>query len=73
MCQSAILWAGIGMVVFGTSIRTLQRQGWSQIDIPAEEVVRRAPFATCSILGGVLEAECDALLRKGLQLQRREG
>jgi tRNA(adenine34) deaminase len=63
MCQGAILWAGIPEVVFGTSIRTLVRLGWNQIDIPAEEVARRTPFAACTLLGGVLEAECDALFQ----------
>jgi tRNA(Arg) A34 adenosine deaminase TadA len=61
MCQSAILWAGLAGVVFGTSIRTLQRMGWRQIDIVAEEVIRRTPFASCTLLGGVLERQCDAL------------
>ena len=28
MCQSAILWAGIETVVFGSSIRFLQSRGW---------------------------------------------
>ena len=41
MCQGAILWSGIETVVFGSSIRFLQSRGWSQIDITAEEVVRR--------------------------------
>ena len=64
MCQSAILWAGIPRVVFGTSIRTLQARGWRQIDILAEEVARRTPFRQCVIVGGVLEAECDALFER---------
>jgi tRNA(Arg) A34 adenosine deaminase TadA len=61
MCQGAILWAGIPEVVFGTSIRTLVRLGWRQIDIAAEEVVRRSDVSGCRITGGVLETECDAL------------
>jgi tRNA(Arg) A34 adenosine deaminase TadA len=61
MCQGAILWTGIEMVVFGTSIRSLQKMGWRQIDILAEEVIRRSPAWRCTILGGVLEQECDAL------------
>ncbi len=61
MCQGAILWASIEMVVFGTSIRSLKKMGWQQIDIRAEEVVRRSPAWKCSITGGVLEHECDAL------------
>lgn len=61
MCQGAILWAGIETVVFGTSIRSLQRLGWRQIDILAEEVLRRSPGWNCVLIGGVLEQECDSL------------
>lgn len=61
MCMGAILWADIGTVVFGASIRHLQRQGWKQIDILADEVVRRSPQWTCTVIGGVLQAECEAL------------
>ena len=61
MCQAAILWAGIGMVVFGTSIRFLQNNGWHQIDILAQEVVHRSPHWHCELIGGVLEKDCNAL------------
>ena len=61
MCQGAVLWSGIEMVVFGTSIRFLQENGWRQIDIFSEEVVRRSPTWRCKIVGGVLEVECNAL------------
>jgi len=61
MCQAAVLWSGIETVVFGTSIRSLQRLGWRQIDILAEEVVRRSPAWQCTLIGGILEPECDAL------------
>jgi tRNA(Arg) A34 adenosine deaminase TadA len=61
MCQSAIAWAGIGMVVYGSSIPFLQSQGWWQIEIRAEEVARRTPFRKCVVVGGVLEDECNAL------------
>jgi tRNA(Arg) A34 adenosine deaminase TadA len=63
MCQSAILWAGIAEVVFGTSIPTLQIFGWGQIDIRAAEVIARFPGHTCRLIGGVLEAECDPLFQ----------
>ena len=63
MCQSAILWAGIGRVFYGTSIPTLVRFGWNQIDIRAEEVARRTPFAHVEVVGGILEDECDELFR----------
>jgi tRNA(adenine34) deaminase len=61
MCQGAVLWSGIGAVVYGTSIRFLQSLGWRQIDILAEEVVRRSPAWRCTLVGGVLEQECNAL------------
>jgi tRNA(adenine34) deaminase len=70
MCQGAILWADIETVVFGTSIRSLQRMGWRQIDILAEEVIRRSPAWKCMIIGGVLEQECDALF--ALAMSRRD-
>ena len=70
MCQGAILWTGIEMVVFGTSIRSLQKMGWRQIDIFAEEVIRRSPAWRCTIIGGVLEQDCDALF--ALVNSRRE-
>lgn len=66
MCQSAILWSGIEKVVFGTSIRTLQRQNWRQIDILAEEIVRRSPEWNCTLIGGILERDCDALFQKAM-------
>ncbi len=61
MCQGAILWSGIETVVFGTSIRFLQKNGWHQIDILAEEVIQRSPFWRCKLIGGMLEGECNAL------------
>ena len=62
MCQGAVLWAGIGAVVFGTSIRFLVDTGWRQIDIPAEEVVRRSPpGGGVRSSGGCLEGECNEL------------
>lgn len=64
MCQAAILWSGIKTVVFGTSIPTLQRLGWRQIDIRAEEVIRRSPAWTCTLIGGILERECDILFEQ---------
>ena len=61
MCQGAILWTGIGMVVFGTSIRYLMDIGWQQIDISAAEVARRSPGWWCTVVGSVLEPECNEL------------
>lgn len=61
MCQSAIEWAGIASVYYGTSIPYLQRHGWRQINIRAEEVAQRTPFRHTKVIGGILELECNAL------------
>jgi tRNA(adenine34) deaminase len=64
MCAAAALWARLRAVVFGTSIPFLQSRGWWQIDIRAEEVFRRAAAHRCVLLGGILEAECNALFER---------
>jgi len=61
MCQSAIIWSGMKLMVYGTSIPTLVKLGWGQIDIRATEVSAKAAFNRCAVIGGVLEKECDAL------------
>jgi tRNA(Arg) A34 adenosine deaminase TadA len=61
MCMAAILWARIGVVVFGSSIPHLVREGWNQIQIRAAEIARFTPFASCQLIGGVRKVECDRL------------
>ena len=67
--HGAVLWSGIETVVYGTSIRFLQSHGWRQIDILAEEVVRRSPSWQCTLIGGVLEQECNALFEAASNLR----
>lgn len=61
MCSGAILWSGIPRVVLGTRLETLKRLGRPLIDLPCEEVSRRASFGGFEVERGVLEGECDAL------------
>jgi tRNA(adenine34) deaminase len=63
MCMSAMVWAAIGGVVWGTSIEQLRQFGINQILIPATTVIDASQFYHGQILGGVLEAETDALFR----------
>src|SRR4028118_2236361 len=44
MCSGAILWSGIPSVVLGTRLETLKRLGRPLIELPCEEVSRRASF-----------------------------
>ena len=69
MCQGAILWAGIDEVVYGTSITELQRIGWRQIDIGAQEVAARSWNPELAIFGGVRASECDQLFRDAMSLR----
>ncbi|MGZ5909103.1 MAG: nucleoside deaminase [Reyranella sp.] len=61
MCMSALVWAGIGGVVFGTSLEGIRRAGIDQINIPARTVVDASPFYKGTLQGGVLQNETDRL------------
>lgn len=63
MCQSAILWSRLGAVAFGTSIRTLKRLGWGQIEISASAICQQTDFHQCELHCGVLETQCDSLFQ----------
>ena len=61
MCMSAIIWAGIGGVVFATSIEELKAVGFDQIDVAAPVIAASATFWNGDIRGGVLADETDRL------------
>jgi tRNA(Arg) A34 adenosine deaminase TadA len=61
MCMSALTWAGIGGVVYASSIASITRAGIRQINLSAQSVIDAADFHKPELLGGVLETECDAL------------
>jgi len=70
MCMSALAWAQIGAVVYGTSIETLQKLGIDQILLPATAVITAAPFYRGKILSHVLESETDTLFWTGSAFDR---
>jgi tRNA(Arg) A34 adenosine deaminase TadA len=69
MCQGAVAWTGIKRVVFGSSIPFLKSLNWWAIDIRAEELSRLAQFRQCTVVGGVLEEECNKLFRAALNIK----
>lgn len=69
MCQGAVAWAGIRRVVFGSSIPFLKSLNWWAIDIRASELSRLATFRECTVVGGVLEEECNKLFRAALNVK----
>ncbi len=60
MCMGAILWCGLGRVVFAASIEELATR-LGQIMLACRTVAEAAPFASIAITGGVLAAEALAL------------
>jgi tRNA(adenine34) deaminase len=68
MCMSALVWAGIGGVVFASSIDGIKRAGIDQIQISAKAVVDASSFYSGLLLGGVLAAETDRMF-----MERRKG
>ena len=61
MCMSALVWAGIGGVVFASSIDGVRRAGIDQIAITAKQVADASPFYRGLLLGGVLAPETDRM------------
>ncbi len=68
MRMSALVWAGIGGVVFASSIDGIRRAGIEQIDIAAGAAVAASPFYSGLLLGGVLATETDRMF-----MDRRKG
>jgi tRNA(adenine34) deaminase len=63
MCMGAIIWCGIGRLVYGASIEELAKK-IGQIMLPSRTVADAAPFADIAITGGVLSSEALALFAK---------
>ena len=63
MCMGAIVWCGIGRVVYAASIEQLEKR-IGQIMITSKAVAQAAPFLTVEITGGVLATEALALFDK---------
>jgi len=63
MCMGAIVWCGLGRVVYAASIAQLETR-IGQIMITSKAVAQAAPFETVEITGGVLATEALALFDK---------
>jgi guanine deaminase len=63
MCMGAIVWCGIGRIVFAASIEQLSTR-IGQIMVTSKKIADAAPFATISMTGGVLADEALALFEK---------
>lgn len=62
MCMGAIIWCGIGRVVYAASLQDLSAKV-DQIGLTAADIAEKAPFAPVDITGGVLAAEAISLFK----------
>ncbi len=62
MCMGAILWCGIGRLVYAASLDQFSTKV-DQIMLTAEDVASKAPFAPIDIAGGVLASEAVGLFK----------
>jgi tRNA(adenine34) deaminase len=63
MCMGAIVWCGIGRLVFAASVQQLATK-IDQIMISSAEVAAKSSFVSISITGGVLADEAMQLFAK---------
>ncbi len=72
MCQSAIVWTKMPLVVYGSSIPFLQTCDFGQINIRAQAVVDASLYGKCTIIGGILELECNELFKNAKALTSKK-
>jgi tRNA(Arg) A34 adenosine deaminase TadA len=61
MCMSALVWAGIGGVVYGSSAASIKNSGIDIFTFSAKDINIGNSFSQTQLIGGVLESECNAL------------
>jgi len=69
MCFSAIHWAPIGRIAFGTAIADVKRLGFNELSISNRTLKRLGRSRV--VLDQVAKEECTALLRSWGRMERR--
>jgi len=60
MCLTAIHWAKIDRVIYGATIGDAERAGFSELHLPAKDLVKRGG-SSLKVEDGLLHDECAAL------------
>jgi tRNA(Arg) A34 adenosine deaminase TadA len=63
MCFSAIHWAKIGAIVYGTGIQDVKRLGFSELTV-SDRRMKREGHSKVGIASGFMREECKALLAR---------
>lgn len=61
MCFSAIHWAGIKKIIFGTTIQHVQKRGFNELSI-SNQMLRQLGISKVQIKSGFMKKECLDLL-----------
>jgi tRNA(Arg) A34 adenosine deaminase TadA len=62
MCFSAIHWAKISTVIYGTKIAEAKKRGFNELTIPVA-LMKKLGKAEVNIIGGFLSEECRQLFK----------
>jgi tRNA(adenine34) deaminase len=62
MCMGAVIWCGIGRLVYAASLKELSTKV-DQIALTSEDIATKAPFAPIDITGGVLSDKAMRLFK----------
>jgi guanine deaminase len=62
MCFSAIHWAKIGRVIYGTGIEDVRKLGFNELTISASEMKKKGG-SPVDVVGDFMRAECEELLK----------
>jgi tRNA(adenine34) deaminase len=77
MCMTALMFAGIGGVVFATSLEGQRRAGMDPIRITSRQLLDATPFYKGILVGGVLADETDRMFMEHkderTRLQQKKG
>jgi len=65
MCMAALHWARVKVVYFGATISDAQAAGFNELQLPADELLRRGG-SRVELVGGVLREECRQLFPQWL-------
>ena len=69
MCMSALIWTGIGGVVYGSSASAIKKSGIDIFSFSAKEINQGSNFSNTQLMGGILESECDVLFKNRIRTQ----
>ena len=63
MCMGAIIWCGIGRMVYAASVAQIAEK-MNQINISSADIAAKAPWAPVKITGGLLADEAVPILAR---------